>query len=54
MASTTGKKRTHCDECGHHVTLDIIDSDGVLIGAECPHCGYYNTRYMPGQAPEGV
>ena len=44
-------RRTTCDECGKRITLDIVDHDGVLIGAECPHCEYYVTRYMPGQAP---
>ena len=45
-------KRTICEECGHRVTLDTVDADGVLIGAECGHCGYYVTRYMPGQKPK--
>ena len=42
--------RTHCEECGSPITLNIVDSDEVLIGAECA-CGYYVTRYMPGQNP---
>jgi hypothetical protein len=45
-------QRTDCDECGGTVLLDTIDYDGVLIGAECQHCGYYVTRYLPGQEPE--
>lgn len=44
--------RTTCEECQARVTLDTVDADGVLIGAECPSCGYYVTRYMPGEAPE--
>lgn len=43
--------RTTCEECDARVTLDIVDADGVLIGAECV-CGYYVTRYMPGMSPE--
>ena len=39
---------TTCEECGRRLTLNTVDSDGVLIGAECL-CGYYVTRYMPGQ-----
>jgi len=46
------KKRTRCDECFTLVILDTVDNDGVLIGAECPSCGYYVTRYMPGQEPK--
>jgi predicted nucleic acid-binding Zn-ribbon protein len=46
--------RTECDGCGRFYTLTIIDADGVLIGDECPDCGYYTTRYVPGQRPEGV
>lgn len=42
---------TDCDGCGETVTLTTIDSDGVLIGDECPQCEYYTTRYMPGQSP---
>jgi hypothetical protein len=42
--------KTTCEECQRRVTLDTVDADGVLIGAECP-CGYYVTRYMPGQNP---
>jgi len=45
-------KVTTCDECGAPITLDTVDPDGVLIGAECDACGYYVTRYMPGQAPD--
>lgn len=41
---------TECEECGRRIVLDTVDADGVLIGAECP-CGYYVTRYMPGQRP---
>lgn len=44
------KRKTKCEECDATVTLDLIDADGVLIGAECK-CGYYVTRYMPGQEP---
>lgn len=47
-------RKTTCEECGHTVTLDIEDADGVLIGAECPGCGYYVTRYMPGMKPKGL
>lgn len=43
-------KKTECEECGAKITLDTVDSDGVLIGAECK-CGYYVTRYMPGMNP---
>lgn len=43
--------RTTCEECGTRLTLDIYDADGVLVGAECPKCGYYVTRYLPGQDP---
>lgn len=43
--------RTDCDGCGRRVTLTLVDSDGVLIGDDCPTCGYYTTRYMPGKAP---
>jgi endogenous inhibitor of DNA gyrase (YacG/DUF329 family) len=46
------RKRTTCDECGTRVLLYIVDPDGVLIGADCPKCGTYVTRYMPGQAPQ--
>ena len=42
--------RTTCEECGEKVTLDVVDSDGILIGAESA-CGYYVTRYMPDQNP---
>lgn len=45
-------RRTECDGCGKTgVVLDIEDADGVLIGGECPDCGYYVTRYMPGMEP---
>lgn len=43
--------RTECDGCGRTLTLTIHDADGVLIGDECPTCGYYTTRYLPGQEP---
>lgn len=42
--------KTTCEECGRKLELDTVDGDGVLIGAECA-CGYYVTRYMPGQRP---
>lgn len=42
--------RTTCENCGKRVTLDIEDADGILIGGECV-CGYYVTRYLPGQEP---
>jgi len=45
-------KRTECDGCGARVVLDTVDADGVLIGGECHKCGYYTTRYMPGQEPK--
>lgn len=44
--------RTTCEECGSTVSIRTIDADGVLIGDECINCGYYITRYMPGEAPE--
>jgi hypothetical protein len=44
-------RRTTCDECLTPLTLTTIDGDGVLIGDEWPECGYYVTRYMPGQEP---
>lgn len=44
-------RKTRCEECGEKVTLATIDNDGVLIGDECPSCGYYVTRYMPGMEP---
>lgn len=43
--------RTTCEECGNRLTLTTVDSDGVLIGDECK-CGYYVTRYLPGQEPD--
>lgn len=43
--------RATCEECGARLTLDKMDADGVLVGTEC-ECGYYVTRYMPGQEPE--
>jgi len=46
------KKRVTCDECGHHFIIGTVDADGVLIGDPCPKCGYYVTRYMPGQEPK--
>jgi len=45
------KRLAKCDECEHTFFLTIVDADGVLIGGECPKCGYYVTRYMPGQEP---
>jgi hypothetical protein len=45
-------RTTTCEECGNKVTLDTEDADGVLIGGECGSCGYYVTRYMPGQEPK--
>lgn len=47
-------KRVECEECGHRFTVYTVDSDGVLIGDECPKCGYYVTRYMPGMRPKGL
>lgn len=44
-------KRVTCEECGTRFTITTVDADGVLIGDECPGCGYYVTRYMPGQEP---
>lgn len=44
--------RTTCEYCDSRLTLDTVDADGVLIGAECK-CGEYVTRYMPGQEPRG-
>lgn len=43
--------RTTCDECNTPLSINTVDADGVLIGDECPKCGYYTTRYLPGQAP---
>jgi predicted nucleic acid-binding Zn ribbon protein len=45
-------RNTTCEECGTRLKLTTIDADGVLIGDECPSCGYYVTRYMPGQEPK--
>jgi len=45
-------RRASCEECGAIVKLETVDADGVLIGAECPICGYYVTRYMPGMEPK--
>jgi rRNA maturation endonuclease Nob1 len=45
-------RNTTCEECGTRLKLTTIDGDGVLIGDECPSCGYYVTRYMPGQEPK--
>jgi|KBSMisStandDraft_5_1062788.scaffolds.fasta_scaffold385536_5 hypothetical protein len=44
-------RNTTCDGCGTGIRLTTVDADGVLIGDECP-CGYYVTRYMPGQEPK--
>ena len=44
--------RTTCEECGAKVELDTVYDDGVLIGGECPRCGYWVSRYMPGMAPK--
>lgn len=44
--------KTTCEECGAKVVLTIEDADGVLIGGDCPKCGYYVTRYLPGQEPK--
>jgi hypothetical protein len=44
--------RTECDGCGEFMLLTTEDSDGVLIGDECATCGYYTTRYLPGQEPQ--
>jgi hypothetical protein len=46
------KKKASCEECGCTFYLTTIDGDGTLIGDECPSCGYYVTRYMPGQEPK--
>ena len=43
-------KKTTCEYCQRKITLDVIDDDGILIGAECK-CGEYVTRYMPGMEP---
>lgn len=47
-----GEMLTECESCLHDLTLTVIDPDGVLIGNECPSCGYYVTRYMPGKEPK--
>lgn len=44
--------RTECDGCGERITITTEDADGVLIGGECGNCGYYTTRYLPGQGPK--
>lgn len=44
--------RTTCENCQNPIRIRSIDADGVLVGDECPHCGYYVTRYMPGQDPD--
>lgn len=51
MPKPKGKRAT-CDECHRALYLTTVDNDGVLIGDECPGCGYYVTRYMPGQEPK--
>lgn len=45
-------KRAICDECGNTLSLRTIYEDGVLIGDPCPACGYWVSRYMPGQEPK--
>jgi DNA-directed RNA polymerase subunit RPC12/RpoP len=47
-------RKTTCEECGAKVTLEIEDADGILEGNECPKCGYYVTRYVPGMKPKGL
>lgn len=44
-------QKTRCEECGTVLVLDTYDADGVLVGNECPKCGYYVTRYVKGQEP---
>ena len=46
------RKHVNCDGCGHRFIIATVDCDGVLIGDECPKCGYYVTRYLPGQKPK--
>jgi len=41
---------TRCEECQRRLSLQLIDPAEVLIGGECA-CGYYVTRYLPGQEP---
>ena len=41
------RMRTDCDGCGNIYVLDVPED--ILIGGECPKCGYYTTRYQPGQ-----
>lgn len=48
------QKRVVCEECNNTFTVKTVDADGVLIGDECPRCGYYVTRYMPGMKPKGL
>lgn len=45
-------RKTECEYCFNQIKLTTVDADGVLIGDECPHCGEYVTRYMPGQEPK--
>lgn len=48
---TRDGRLTECEECQATIIIATVDADGVLIGDECPECGYYVTRYMPGMAP---
>lgn len=45
---------TTCEECGYRVELTTVYEGGILIGDECPHCGYWVSRYMPGMKPKGI
>jgi hypothetical protein len=47
----TYTRRTTCDECLTPLTLTTLYDDDVFIGDECPECGYWVSRYMPGQEP---
>ncbi len=39
---------TECDGCDEIIMLRTTDADGILIGDECPWCGYYTSRYQRG------